>query len=64
MEDKKLGDYLKVVEKKERGSDLFCRCLHEIENELERTKFCMRPCRSQYIILSEREKVEDRENLQ
>ncbi len=31
-----------------------CRCLHEIENELPRTMFCLVPCRGQHEILSRR----------
>jgi hypothetical protein len=35
----------------------FCQCLHEVENNLPRTKRCMMPCLDQLKILAEREKV-------
>ncbi len=59
--DKKSGRDLSDIEKKERNSRIFCRCLYEIENDLERTKFCSRPCRNQRVILSER-KEENKKN--
>lgn len=34
----------------------FCRCLHEIENGLQRTKFCFIACAEQMEILRQREK--------
>jgi hypothetical protein len=34
----------------------FCRCLYEIENGLQRTKFCFRACNEQKEILRQREK--------
>lgn len=38
-------------------SNFACRCLHEIENDLPRTKFCFIPCRGQREILSQRESM-------
>lgn len=32
----------------------FCQCLHETENNLERTKHCFMPCENQHTILTER----------
>jgi hypothetical protein len=37
---------------------LFCKCLHEIENDLDRTKWCMMPCLAQITILKEREELQ------
>jgi hypothetical protein len=39
-----------------------CTCLHEIENELPRTMFCMIACRAQREILRERAKNENNES--
>lgn len=33
----------------------FCKCLHETENNLPRTKFCRMPCGAQKMIMKERE---------
>lgn len=33
----------------------YCRCLYEIENKIERTKYCHVPCGAQRIILKQRE---------
>lgn len=38
-----------------------CICLHEIENNLPRTKFCFMACLSQSKILREREKRKKQE---
>jgi len=32
----------------------FCKCLYEIENNLQRTIFCMIPCRAQLEIRKQR----------
>lgn len=34
----------------------FCRCLHEIENKLPRTKYCFKSCSDQHLILEGRKK--------
>ncbi len=35
----------------------FCRCLHESENNLERTQHCFMPCDDQRAILAERREM-------
>ena len=45
--------------KKTRTTKKFhCLCLHEIENDLPRTKFCFKACSDQFEILAERKKSE------
>jgi hypothetical protein len=36
------------------NKELFCQCLHEIENDLPRTKFCFMACRDQGMIMHKR----------
>lgn len=44
----------KIKTRKPTTGRLFCRCLYEIENGLERTQHCFMPCIDQQMIMEER----------